>query len=68
MVSCFGTADGHSIYVKGLPLNASITLLENEFKKFGLIKNNGIQVRSQKVCFISQLDISLLFTVDRFLN
>lgn len=40
--------DGHSIYVKGLPLNASITLLENEFKKFGPIKNNGIQVRSQK--------------------
>lgn len=45
-------ADGHSIYIKGLPLNATATLLENEFKKFGPIKNNGIQVRSQKgFCF-----------------
>ncbi|XWS47200.1 hypothetical protein CRYUN_Cryun14cG0132600 [Craigia yunnanensis] len=41
-------AEGPSIYVKGLPLNATPSMLENEFKKFGPIKGGGIQVRSQK--------------------
>ncbi|KAL5562149.1 hypothetical protein UlMin_031896 [Ulmus minor] len=42
----------HSVYVKGLPLNATPSLVENEFKKFGPIKPNGVQVRSQKgFCF-----------------
>ncbi|XP_021814196.1 putative G3BP-like protein [Prunus avium] len=45
-------AEGHSIYIKGLPMNSTNALIENEFKKFGLIKNNGVQVRSQKgFCF-----------------
>ncbi|CAK7349394.1 unnamed protein product [Dovyalis caffra] len=44
--------EGPSIYVKGLPLDATPSLLENEFKKFGPIRNNGIQVRFQKgFCF-----------------
>ncbi|KAK7836910.1 endoglucanase 6 [Quercus suber] len=41
-------ARGYSIYKKGLPLNVTPSLLENEFKKFGPFKNGGIQVRSQK--------------------
>ncbi|XP_039001023.1 nuclear transport factor 2-like [Hibiscus syriacus] len=45
-------AEGLSIYIKGLPLNATPSMLENEFKKFGPIKIGGIQVRSQKgFCF-----------------
>ncbi|KAJ8899340.1 hypothetical protein K2173_018314 [Erythroxylum novogranatense] len=45
-------AEGPSIYVKGLPLDATPALLENEFKKFGPIRTGGIQVRSQKgFCF-----------------
>ncbi|KAB2057158.1 hypothetical protein ES319_A11G150200v1 [Gossypium barbadense] len=45
-------AEGPSIYVKGLPLNATPSMLEIEFKKFGPIKSGGIQVRSQKgFCF-----------------
>lgn len=44
-----GTALGPSIYLKGLPLDATPALLETEFQKFGLIRTNGIQVRSQKV-------------------
>lgn len=45
-------APGPSIYLKGLPLDATPALLENEFQKFGLIRTNGIQVRSQKgFCF-----------------
>lgn len=43
---------GPSIYLKGLPLDATPALIDNEFQKFGLIKTNGIQVRSQKgFCF-----------------
>lgn len=41
-------ADGYSIYIKGLPMNATPALLEEEFKKFGPIKNGGIQVRSNR--------------------
>ncbi|XP_072955654.1 nuclear transport factor 2 isoform X1 [Typha angustifolia] len=47
-------ADGHSIYVKNLPLNAIPAQLEEEFKRFGTIKPDGIQVRSHKLqgfCF-----------------
>ncbi|PRQ25462.1 putative nucleotide-binding alpha-beta plait domain, NTF2-like domain-containing protein [Rosa chinensis] len=40
--------EGHSIYIKGLPFNATPALIENEFKKFGPIKNGGVQVRTQK--------------------
>ncbi|CAK9140916.1 unnamed protein product [Ilex paraguariensis] len=49
-----GEADGYSIYVRGLPMNATAALLENEFKKFGPIRSNGIQVRNnrqQGFCF-----------------
>lgn len=49
-----GEADGYSIYIKGLPMNATVSLLENEFKRFGPIRNGGIQVRSnrqQGFCF-----------------
>ncbi|KAJ6807950.1 ras GTPase-activating protein-binding protein 1-like [Iris pallida] len=47
-------ADGYSVYIKGLPLNATAAQLEEEFKKFGTIKPDGIQVRSNKLqgfCF-----------------
>ncbi|KAI7729055.1 hypothetical protein M8C21_004322 [Ambrosia artemisiifolia] len=40
--------DGHSIYIRNLPMNATVAQLEEEFKKFGPIKSNGIQVRSNK--------------------
>ncbi|KAF3435942.1 hypothetical protein FNV43_RR23034 [Rhamnella rubrinervis] len=40
--------DGYSIYIKGLPANSTIALIENEFQKFGPIKSGGIQVRHQK--------------------
>lgn len=43
-------ADGYSIYIKGLPMSATVALLADEFKKFGPIKNGGIQVRSNRVC------------------
>ncbi|KAI8523286.1 hypothetical protein RHMOL_Rhmol13G0061500 [Rhododendron molle] len=43
-----GEADGYTIYIKGLPMNATASLLEYEFKKFGTIKAGGVQVRSNK--------------------
>ncbi|KAG6487354.1 hypothetical protein ZIOFF_055940 [Zingiber officinale] len=42
-------ADGHSIFVKSLPLDATPDQLEQEFKKFGTIVPDGIQVRSHKL-------------------
>ncbi|KAL8057998.1 hypothetical protein ABFX02_04G220200 [Erythranthe guttata] len=47
-------ADGYSVYIKGLPMNATDSILEEVFKKFGAIKSDGIQVRSnrqQGFCF-----------------
>ncbi|CAN4101329.1 unnamed protein product [Withania somnifera] len=46
--------DGYSIYIKGLPMSATVASLAEEFKKFGPIKTGGIQVRSnrqQGFCF-----------------
>ncbi|EOA13343.1 hypothetical protein CARUB_v10026377mg [Capsella rubella] len=41
-------AEGTSVYVKHLPPNANIAMLETEFKQFGVITNGGIQVISQR--------------------
>ncbi|KAK1423353.1 hypothetical protein QVD17_18652 [Tagetes erecta] len=43
--------DGHSVYIRNLPHNATVPQLEMEFKKFGPIKQGGIQVRSNKMGF-----------------
>ncbi|XP_020218429.1 ras GTPase-activating protein-binding protein 1 isoform X2 [Cajanus cajan] len=45
--------EGHSIYIRNLPLNVTVAQLEMEFNKFGPIKPGGIQVRSNKqgYCF-----------------
>ncbi|XP_020226945.1 ras GTPase-activating protein-binding protein 1 [Cajanus cajan] len=45
--------EGHSIYIRNLPFNATVEQLEEVFKKFGPIKHGGIQVRSSKhgFCF-----------------
>lgn len=42
-------AEGHSIYVRNLPLNVTIAQLEVEFKRFGPIKQGVVQVRSNRV-------------------
>ncbi|XBI91946.1 hypothetical protein VPH35_029144 [Triticum aestivum] len=44
--------DALAVYVKNLPLHATPSQLEEEFKRFGTIKHDGIQVRSHKVCFL----------------
>ncbi|GAV70733.1 RRM_1 domain-containing protein/NTF2 domain-containing protein [Cephalotus follicularis] len=43
-----GEVEGPSIYLKGLPMNITYALIENEFKKFGTIRSGGIQIKSQK--------------------
>ncbi|KAL7094641.1 hypothetical protein ACP275_11G116700 [Erythranthe tilingii] len=40
--------EGHSIYVRNLPPNATVAQLEAEFQKFGPIKQNGIQIKSNQ--------------------
>ncbi|KAH8487161.1 hypothetical protein H0E87_025940 [Populus deltoides] len=44
-------AEGHSIFVKNLPFDATVEQLEDAFKHFGPIKRGGIQVRSSKQGF-----------------
>ncbi|XP_060192254.1 nuclear transport factor 2-like isoform X2 [Lycium barbarum] len=47
-------AEGHSIYVRNLPLDVTVAQLEAEFKRYGPIKQGGVQVRSnrhQGFCF-----------------
>ncbi|KAI5340799.1 hypothetical protein L3X38_020073 [Prunus dulcis] len=46
--------EGYSVYIRNLPLNVTADKLEEEFKKFGPIKQGGIQVRNKKLqgyCF-----------------
>ena len=52
--------DAHAIYVRNLPLSATPQQLEEEFKRFGTIKNEGIQVRSNKVLVFL---LKIIFTV-----
>ncbi|GLU10949.1 hypothetical protein SLE2022_277240 [Rubroshorea leprosula] len=40
--------EGYSIYIRNLPFNITPTQLELEFKRFGRIKQEGIQVRNNK--------------------
>ncbi|CAH9073576.1 unnamed protein product [Cuscuta europaea] len=41
-------AEGYSIYIKGLPYSTTAASLADEFKKFGHIKQGGIQVRNNR--------------------
>ncbi|XP_020572885.1 ras GTPase-activating protein-binding protein 1-like [Phalaenopsis equestris] len=46
--------EGHSIYIRNLPLSTTPEEVAGEFKKFGPIKPGGVQVRNHKVerfCF-----------------
>ncbi|XP_047957671.1 nuclear transport factor 2-like isoform X2 [Salvia hispanica] len=40
--------EGHSVYIRNLPLSVTASQLESEFQKFGAIKPHGVQVRSNK--------------------
>ncbi|EOY03686.1 Nuclear transport factor 2 family protein with RNA binding domain isoform 1 [Theobroma cacao] len=40
--------EGHSIYIRNLPFNVTPIQLEQEFNKFGPIKQGGVQVRNNK--------------------
>ncbi|KAK6921007.1 Nuclear transport factor 2 domain [Dillenia turbinata] len=47
-------SEGYSIYIRNLPLHATVAQLEEVFKTYGPIKHEGIQVRSNKLqgfCF-----------------
>ncbi|KAG5598384.1 hypothetical protein H5410_029754, partial [Solanum commersonii] len=52
--------DGYSIYIKGLPPTATVGLLADEFKKFGPIKNGGIQLQRFSYGFVEFEEASAL--------
>ncbi|MQL98970.1 hypothetical protein Taro_031686 [Colocasia esculenta] len=44
--------EGHSIYIKNLPLNATVVQPEEEFKRFGPIRPDGVLLMQQQgFCF-----------------
>nr|ADB85286.1 putative RNA-binding-like protein [Phyllostachys edulis] len=48
------TRQGYSVFVKNLPFNATVEMVEEEFRKYGAIKPGGIQVRNRqpdRFCF-----------------
>lgn len=49
----FLTVEGHSVYIRNLPLSVTASQLESEFQKFGAIKPHGVQVRGNKVSIIA---------------
>ena len=69
VVTLFYPAEqGYSIFVKSLPFNSTVQMVEEDFKKFGAIKPGGIQVRNNKVssrlvavCFVSSYAACLTF-------
>ncbi|KAH9556599.1 hypothetical protein CY35_07G037900 [Sphagnum magellanicum] len=46
-------ADGHSVYIKNLPINIMPAEVEEQFAQFGPIKPGGVNVRSQKASPVS---------------
>jgi RNA recognition motif-containing protein len=48
-VICLSSGRAHAIFVANLPMTATVEQLDRVFKKFGPIKRDGIQVRSNKV-------------------
>ncbi|XP_057952873.1 nuclear transport factor 2 [Malania oleifera] len=61
-------AEGHSIYVRNLPLNATVTQLDEVFNKFGPIKHGGIQVRSSKGFCFGFVEFELLSSMESALK
>ncbi|KAJ0603280.1 putative RNA recognition motif domain, nucleotide-binding alpha-beta plait domain superfamily [Helianthus annuus] len=57
----YSVVDGYSVYIKGLPLNATPALLEKEFKKFGPIRQMAFK-------FEATWYISILFFFSKRLN
>lgn len=45
----FLTVEGHSIYIRNLPLDVTVAQLEAKFAKFGPIKQNGVHVCRREV-------------------
>ncbi|XWS40998.1 hypothetical protein CRYUN_Cryun17cG0043400 [Craigia yunnanensis] len=65
--------EGHSIYIRNLPFNVTPAELEQEFKKFGPIKQGGVQVRNnrqQGYCFgfVEFLSLSSMNDAIQFLQ
>ncbi|PON73625.1 Splicing factor-like protein [Trema orientale] len=50
--------EGHSIYIRNLPLSVTDAQLEMEFKKFGPIKQGGVQQQGYCFGFVEFLSLS----------
>ncbi|XP_076926739.1 nuclear transport factor 2-like isoform X2 [Bidens hawaiensis] len=50
-INAHDDGDGYSVHIRNLPHNVTVSQIETEFKKFGPIKQGGIQIRSNKLGF-----------------
>lgn len=48
----FVIVESKSVYVGNVPPSVTESDLENEFKKFGRIRPDGVAIRSRKVCIV----------------
>lgn len=46
-----------SVYVKNVPSTASASEIEEEFKKFGRLKPDGVAIRTRQVSSVNSLRI-----------
>lgn len=56
--------EGHSIYIRNLPVTMTVASLEVEFMKFGPVKQGGIQVRHSKGYCFGFVEFQSLSSVD----
>jgi RNA recognition motif-containing protein len=62
MLTLYSPAEnGYSIFVRNLPMYANIEFVEEEFKKFGAVKQGGLQVIHHKVGIFWFLVLSMIF-------
>lgn len=43
--------EGHSVYIRNLPSNATVAHVTEEFSKFGPVKHGGVQIKIHRVNF-----------------
>ncbi|KAK6940496.1 Nuclear transport factor 2 domain [Dillenia turbinata] len=63
-----GEGNGYSIYIGGLPPNATPAMLEETFKKFGPIKSGGIQIRGNRQFSFGFVEFEVADAVQRALE
>lgn len=52
-----------SVYVKNVPSTATVSDIEEEFKKFGKIRQDGVAIRTRKVSSVYVMSDTCLLAI-----